>query len=334
VVSFATIRSVAELAGVSTATVSRTLAHPERVAEATRTRVLEAVHSTGFVPNRQAVNFRRRATQNIILLVRDIANPFYLDIYRGVEELAFANGYRVLMGDSRFDDARLLRYVDMVRNRHADGLILMTGWLPEGLTEASLPTTVVASELVRDSLLPTVSVDNRSAAHLAVDHLIGLGHRRIAHLSGPTRLVMSADRHGGYLDALAGAGIGFDPALALVGDFHFASGAESVTALLDAGIDFTALFCDNDEMAIGAIRELRRRGLCVPTDVSVVGFDDMDYAASSDPGLTTVRQRRHEIGRRAMQMLVDLLAGHSLAGQREEIEVELVIRDSTAPAKR
>jgi LacI family repressor for deo operon, udp, cdd, tsx, nupC, and nupG len=328
-----TIRNVAELAGVSTATVSRALAQPEKVSKETRERVLEAVRQTGFVPNRQAVDFRRQATGNVVLLVRDITNPFYLDIYRGIEELAFANGYRVLMGDAGDDDARVFRYVDMVRNRQADGMILMTGWLPAALLQAMPPTTVIALELIEGSRLPAVAIDNRHAARLAVEHLIALGHRRIAYVGGPPRLVMSADRRQGYLDALKGAGISADPELICPGNFHFASGQDAVRRLQEEGTAFTAIFCSNDEMAVGALNALRERSVGVPGEVSVVGFDDMDYAFSSVPPLTSVRQPRREIGRRAMQMMVDLLSGKELVKRFHKAGAELVVRASTAPPR-
>ncbi|MET3927118.1 LacI family DNA-binding transcriptional regulator [Devosia sp. 2618] len=326
-----TIRKVAEIAGVSIATVSRTLAHPDRVRKETRDLVLEAVRAVGFVPNQQAVSFRQRSTKNVVLLVRDITNPFYLEIYRGIEELAFANGYRVLMGDARGDDTRVLRYVDMVRNRQADGLILMMGWLPAALTDANMPTTVVALEILADYDFPSVSVDNRKGARIAVEHLLSLGHRRIAYIGGPSRLMMSTDRYQGYVDALAAAGIAPEADLILEGDFHLASGRAAVRQLHDRHVDYTAIFCTNDEMAVGAVNELRALGLHVPTDVSVIGFDDVDFALSSDPPLTSVRQPRLEVGRRAMQMMVDLLAGKELSSRLHEADVELVVRSSTAP---
>ncbi|OEO29901.1 hypothetical protein VW23_001555 [Devosia insulae DS-56] len=326
-----TIRRVAELAGVSIATVSRTLAHPDKVTEATREKVLDAVRQTGFVPNRQAVDFRRRATNNVVLLVRDITNPFYLEIYRGIEELAFANGYSVLMGDAQYDDARVARYIDMVRNRQADGLILMTGWIPASIPEAKLPQTVIALELIDGSVLPTVAIDNRKAARLATEHLLSLGHRRIAHITGPIGMLMSDERHEGYLEALRAADIAPDPALTYLGDYHLGSGQAAIRAFEERRVGFTGLFCSNDEMAVGAINALRGLGKRVPQDVSVVGFDDMDYALSSDPPLTSVRQPRREIGRKAMQMMVDLLAGKPLASRWFEAGVELVVRQSTAP---
>lgn len=329
----ATIRRVAELAGVSIATVSRTLARPDKVADATRERVLEAVRATGFVPNRQAVDFRRQATGNVVLLVRDISNPFYLDIYRGVEEHAFANGYRVLMGDAGYDDARVCRYVDMVRNRQADGLIMMTGWMPEALTNTPLPPIVISLEVVDGSELPTIAIDNRAAARLAVDHLVGLGHQRIAHVTGPMQLSMSTGRHAGYLAALESAGIVADPQLAIFGDFHFSSGQAAARELIARGADFTAIFCSNDEMAVGAINELRAHGRRVPADVSVVGFDDIVFADASDPPLTTIRQPRRAIGARSMEMLIALLSGEPLPAARVEADVELIVRASTALAK-
>lgn len=328
----ANIRQVAELAGVSTATVSRALTQPDRVAESTRVKVLEAVRASGFVPNRQAVDFRRQATGNVVLLVRDISNPFYLDIYGGVEEHAFANGYRVLMGDAAADDARVGRYVEMVRNRQADGLILMTGWLPSGTDPASLPPMVVALEQLPDLDLPTIAIDNRKAGRLAVEHLIGLGHRSIAHITGPMNLVMSREREAGYFEALAAAGIEPQQQLVFHGNFHYSSGQAGIRALVGRGAPFTAVFAANDEMAVGAVNALRGLGLRVPEDVSIVGFDDLVFAKSSDPPLTTIRQPRRAIGTESMRMMIALLSGEATGVERIEARVELIERASTARA--
>ena len=327
-----TIRMVAELAGVSTATVSRTLSRPETVRPDTRERVLGAIKETGFVPNKQAVDFRRQATRTIILLVRDISNPFYLDIYKGVEEFAFDAGYKVLMGDARNDDARICHYTEMVRNRQADGLILMTGRLPKAATIAPLPPIVVALEMLEDIVLPMVAIDNRAAAARAVQHLIALGHHRIAHVTGPMEELMNRHRHDGYLAALRDAGLPSDPALTVQGNYRLDSGRRAIRQLLGNRATFTAVFASNDEMAVGVINELRAHGYRVPQDVSVVGFDDIVFADAADPPLTTIRQARREIGSRAMAMMIGILNGQQPEDNEILIDVELVVRGTTARA--
>lgn len=330
--SAATIRSVAARVGVSVATVSRALRKPDTVRPETREAVLRAVADLAYVPNAQARHFRRRASDTVILLVRDIGNPFYLDVYKGVEEAASAAGFKVLMGDARSDPARVARYVDMVRERHADGLVLMTGRLPEDIADDALPPLVVVLEFLPGRRLPTIRIDNAGAAAGAVRHLIGLGHRRIAHLSGPIPEVMSAARAEGWRRALGEAGLDADPALAVWGDFSLAAGRAGIARLIDAGTAFTAVFAANDEMAVGAIAELKARGRRVPQDVSVVGFDDSVFAEAADPPLTTVRQPRRAIGARAMALMIDRLAGAALPEEDVVMPTELVVRGSSGPA--
>ncbi|GAU85517.1 transcriptional (co)regulator CytR [Bosea sp. BIWAKO-01] len=329
-----TIATVAELAGVSTATVSRALQRPDKVQPETRKRVLEAVAATGFVPNSQARNLRSRATRTVILLVRDISNPFYLEIYKGVEEAAMRAGYKVLMGDARDDDERIAHYVDMVRARHADGLILMVGRFPDALqTELSrLPPIVIALETFPELALPTVSIDNIAAARQAVEHLLGLGHRRIAHITGPLPERLAVDRLAGYRSALAAAGIAADEALIVEGDFSLDAGRRAVRRLHETGTGFTALFAASDQMAFGAISELRACGFSVPADVSVVGFDDIVLADAFMPPLTTIHQPRFDIGRQAMARMIGLL-GEEPTAANLVMETRLVVRGSTAPAR-
>jgi LacI family repressor for deo operon, udp, cdd, tsx, nupC, and nupG len=329
-----TIATVAELAGVSTATVSRALQRPDKVQPQTRERVMAAVRATGFVPNSQARNLRSRASRTVILLVRDISNPFYLEIYKGVEEAAVEAGYKVLMGDARNDDERIQHYVDMVRARHADGLILMVGRFPERLKAEldRLPPIVIALETFPDLALPFVKIDNVAAAAEAVEHLIALGHRRIAHITGPMPETLSLDRLAGYRQALAAHGIPPDDALVAEGDFSLAAGRAAVRHLADGGTDFTAIFAASDQMAVGAVSELRARGLSVPDDVSVVGFDDIVLADAFEPPLTTIHQPRFDIGRQAMARMIGLLAEES-GGEDIVFATRLVVRGSTGPAK-
>ncbi|SON55278.1 HTH-type transcriptional repressor CytR [Hartmannibacter diazotrophicus] len=326
------IRDVAKLAGVSTATVSRTLAQPAMVKEETRRRVMSAVEAMGFVPNSSARVLRTQTSKTVILLVRDISNPFYLDIYKGVEEAAFEAGYKVLMGDARDDDVRIEHYIDTVRERHADGMILMIGHLPEKLITgaAKLPPIVVALEAIENLELPTVRVDNVAAARKAVRHLVDLGHRRIAHITGPLDEYLGKARLEGYRRALEEAGIAFDPDLVLAGDFSLVVGHNQTERLLDRRIPFTAIFAASDQMAIGAVTALRSRSLTIPDNVSVVGFDDTLMASMIDPALTTIHQPRREIGRAAMGLMIERLTKAGTPADRC-FPTELVVRGSTGP---
>jgi len=329
----ANIRDVATMAGVSVATVSRTLKNPDLVRPETREAVLRCVAALGFVPNAQARHFRRQATDTVILLVRDISNPFYLDVFKGVEDVASSAGYKVLMGDARSDPARVHHYIDMVRERHADGLILMTGQMPVELEDAGLPPMVIALEYLPTRQLPTVMIDNEAAAGSATRHLLDLGHQAIAHISGPVPEVMSVGRVAGWRNELIKAGFAPDPRLEVRGDYSLASGEAAVDELFARGVPFTAIFASNDEMAVGAINRLRERGLTVPGDISIVGFDDTIFAVASNPPLTTVRQPQREIGVRVMQLMIERLENRLGPDATVVVPTELVLRASTAPRR-
>jgi LacI family repressor for deo operon, udp, cdd, tsx, nupC, and nupG len=323
------IRDVAAKAGVSVATVSRTLKNPDLVRPETREAVMACVNALGFVPNAQARHFRRQATDTVILLVRDISNPFYLDVFKGVEDVASSAGYKVLMGDARSDPARVHHYIDMVRERHADGLILMTGAMPVELDDAALPPMVVALEYLPTRRLPTIRIDNEGAAAQATAHLLDLGHRAIAHISGPVPEVMSVGRAAGWRGALMAAGLDVDDRLEVWGDFSLAAGEAAVDELFARGVPFTAIFAANDEMAVGAINRLRAHGLDVPGDVSIVGFDDTIFAVASNPPLTTIRQPQRQIGVEVMRMMIARLANRLEPDVSVVVPTELVIRAST-----
>lgn len=325
------IREVAALAGVSTATVSRAVQHPDRVRAETRQKVLDAIEKVNFVPNAQARSFRQQSNRTVILLVRDIGNPFYLEIYKGVEEAASAAGYKVLMGDARDDAARVANHIELVRQKHADGLILMTGVFPKELAERVdlLPPIVIASETIPGLDLPTVKIDNIAASKEAVLHLIAAGHRNIVHLSGPASESLAEERLEGYRQALAEAGIDYRSERLLHGDYSIEAGRRAVRDLMSSSIDFTAIFAASDQMAIGAISELRSFGLNVPTDVSVIGFDDIIFANAFEPPLTTIRQPRLDMGRQAMNLMVERLHGEKSV-HTIQLDTELVVRGSVA----
>jgi LacI family repressor for deo operon, udp, cdd, tsx, nupC, and nupG len=219
----------------------------------------------------------------------------------------------------------------MVRQKHADGLILMTGQFPTELLDQvdNLPPIVIASETVAGIALPTVKVDNRAASKNAMRHLIEAGHKQIVHLAGPFPETLAQERFDGYRDALTEAGIDYDETLLVSGDYSIESGRQAITGLLERGISFTAIFASSDQMAIGAISELRARGLSVPSDVSVTGFDDIIFANAFEPPLTTVRQPRQEMGRKAMALMVERLNGKRTA-ETIVMDTELVVRGSVA----
>jgi LacI family transcriptional regulator, repressor for deo operon, udp, cdd, tsx, nupC, and nupG len=333
----ATMKDVARLAGVSTATVSRTLIKPELVSTRTRERVMKAVAEAGYTPNSLARNLRKMQTRSIIVVVQDITNPFYPEILRGAEQTAQAFGYTVLMGNTDNDPVRERAYLELVQSRRADGMILLTGRLPAQGTDSvavereRLPPLVFACEHLPDLGLPTVRIDNAEAARMAMRHLFELGHERIAHIAGPLNRIISVDRLAGYREALTERGLPPEPALVADGDFTFNSGVEAASRLLALAHRPTAIFAANDESAIGAIQAIKSQGLSVPGDISVIGFDNILFAAATDPALTTIGQPRQEIGRRAMAIMLDLLDGKSPPLGDVILPVELVIRRSTGP---
>ncbi|MCP4318128.1 MAG: LacI family transcriptional regulator [Hyphomicrobiales bacterium] len=329
------IKDIARVAGVSTATVSRALSDSSLVTHATRDKVREAASKLNYRLNVRARNLRIQKSMAVLLVVRNMSNPFYLEIFKGVEAVARAAGYVLLMGNTEDDDDRDIEYFDMLRDGQADGMILMTGKLPadhEVLQTASgMAPIVVALEAVDDCKLAHIQIDNCTAAKQAVNHLVSLGHRRIAHICGPLPEILGRLRLEGYRTAMAEAGLdipeGYDP----VGDYSIHSGKECCRQLFDREDPPTALFVANDEMAFGAIGELRRRGLGVPQDVSVIGFDDLFISESYSPPLTTISQPRMEIGQTAMTMLLDIIGARLTDPKTIEMPTELILRESTGP---
>ncbi|WP_439502386.1 LacI family DNA-binding transcriptional regulator [Aminobacter ciceronei] len=330
------IKDIAERLGVSAATVSRALSDSGLVAEPTLSRIRDMAREMNYRPNVSARNLRTQKAMAVLMVVRDVGNPFYLEILKGVEATARAAGYSVLMGNTENDSDREIEYFDMLRDGHADGMILMTGKLPrrEGFVasvEGGAPI-VVALEEIQDAGFPHVMIDNAAAARNAVEHLIGLGHRRIAHVSGPVPEIMSVDRRDGYRAAMQAAGLAIPDGYEQRGDYLLHTGQRLCRALFELPEPPTAIFVANDEMAFGVIHELRKLGLDVPGQVSVVGFDDLFLSEAFYPPLTTVSQPRTDIGRAAMTMLLDLLSGGATPRKPVMLPTTLKVRGTTAPA--
>lgn len=331
----ATIEDVATLAGVSIATVSRALHKPNMVSERTRERVAEAVDATGYTQNVMARNLRTKQTRMIVVLVPDIGNLFFSETLSGIESVAAERGYNILIGNTNNDLARERTFASYVRSNQADGLLLLNGRVPfnpvpPGNHASDLPPMVAVCERIPGSDLPTVCIDNVEGAFKATQHLLDLGHTRIAHIKGPEDNILTTDRLAGFRAAHKAANVAVDEALIVDGDFSISSGRNATLRALEAGTMPTGFICANDEMAMGAIQALKGEGYSVPRDISVVGFDDIQFSEAYDPPLTTIHQPRHRLGEEAMRVMLDQLETGTAPRKMIILETDLVVRASTA----
>jgi DNA-binding LacI/PurR family transcriptional regulator len=331
------MRDVARRAGVSHQTVSRVINGHDNVSQETRRRVEAAIRELHYVPNPNARGLTSNRTHSLGLVTADISDHFFAEAAAGAEIEARRRGYYLIIAsveeDARDDERGYLR---LMVERRVEGLILARPELPVSSDQLSLPSGArVPLVALGSSELPgftVVDVDNRQGGFDAVSFLIGEGHREIATIVGPLEWPSTRARLDGYREALERAGL-VDPVelVAYAPDWGLASGQRATAELLTRGASFTALFAQSDLMAIGAIRELRARGLRVPQDVSVVGYDDIPIASFFDPSLTTVSQPMREVGARAASLVLDALAeGGALAPGTHLLPAELVVRESTA----
>lgn len=331
-----TIQDVARHASVSAATVSRVLSSPERVSEGARQRVFEAVRQTGYSINQAARSLRMRAARTILIAVPNIGNPFYSTVLDAVIHTASARGYSVLVA-SRIGEDPNRWLTDYLRSNRADGLLVFDGSLDTSSLHEILPTgghlpLIAAYDEWPDPRVNSVLTDNRAAAHRAVQHLLDYGHREIAHIAGPSRNASPNERLVGFTEATHAAGLAIDPEWVIPGDYSMPAGimaAERIAALKHRP---TAVFCGNDEMAIGFISRMRELGIECPRDISVMGFDDIAISERYWPPLTTMRQPRAEIGQIATDAVIDIIEG-TLPGPgplHVTLTAPLVVRTSTA----
>lgn len=334
----ATIYEVAKRAGVSTATVSRVLSQPDLVAPTTRRKVLAAVERLGYHPTAAAKNLRTHRTGKLLVTVPDLANPFFALILQGIEEAAARGGYSVLVGDTQHDEGREDRYASMLRRKEADGLIFLGHRLPKdaaALVRAMAPSCapiVNGCEFSPGLGVPSVHIDNATAAAEAMDHLYRLGHRRIGVVTGPLASPLSGDRLRGA-KARARTESAERELTIVNGDFSIESGQYAAEKLLNRKTPPTAIFCFNDEMAMGVMEVARRRQLAIPRQLSLVGFDDIRFSRYLDPPLTTIAQPMRGIGEGTVRLLLEILNGASHPPESVTMPHQLVVRESTAPAR-
>jgi LacI family repressor for deo operon, udp, cdd, tsx, nupC, and nupG len=300
--------------------------------------VIQTIERLGFTPNSAAANLRKLRSSKLLVTVPDISNPFFSQILQGIEDAAQRQGYAVLLGDTQHNPKREERYAQMLKRKEADGLIFLGHRLPKeaaSLVKSASPRCapiVNGCEFSPSLGVPSVHIDNARAAGEAMEHLYQLGHRRIGVITGPLVSPLSRDRlRGVRSQAKARAA---DGALNVVqGDFSVASGAAMAEQLLLQREAPTAIFCFNDGMAIGVIQAAKRLGRSLPEDLSVVGFDDIQFARYTDPPLTTVAQPMREIGEGTVRLLLEILNGNEIAPVSITLPHTLMVRASTAPPR-
>lgn len=326
-----TMKDVADLAGVSTATVSRALMLPEKVANKTRNKIEQAILQTGYVPHMQAKGNKNNESKILLAMALDITDPFFTDVMQGIRETAAEHGYIVLFLDNRQQPIEAASLSAIMR--HINGVILLGANIPFDMHDEEsqqLPPTVMANEYLPELKLPTIHIDNMTAAFNAVHYLQQIGHNRIACISGPVHLHLSHYRQQGYIQALQRSGIAVEKSYIISGPLSFETGTKSLSQLMSLPQPPSAIFCHSDIVAMGAIHQAKKLGIKIPEDLSIIGFDDIALAQYVDPPLTTVAQPRYKIGQKAVLLLLELLQKNSVKSGSILLDSELIIRESTA----
>lgn len=333
----ATIEDVARMAGVSVATVSRVLNGNYQVKASTEGRVQKAIEALAYVPNFAARNLRKNQSMAAMIVAPNFTNPYYSHILAGIGDAAQALGYSVFICNEAAPAAVEALIDSTIKNHRADGVILLSNdynaaWLQN---YAGQIPVVQCCEYVEGLALPHIAIDNYRAAYEAVEYLIHLGHRQIATISSSNTHISTKLRYQGYCDALRAAGIEpeADYIVQAAPDYSYQSGYMLANKLFNLRKRPSAVFCISDILALSAIAAAADRGLCVPADVSVLGFDDVDYTTMFHPFLTTIAQPCYEMGRKSMQALHAFKSSFPVAPVVEPMGHRLIFRESTAPCK-
>lgn len=329
-----TIEDIARVAGVSKSTVSRVLNHTAVVAPEKRKAVIEATERLGFSPNVVARSLASGRSMTVGVLTQLIGSPFYDAISQGVIAGLGYSDYSPIFADGQWQETKQIDAIGALVGRRVDGMVLIGGGVPSDEISrqcSGLPTVIVARNLPSDRH-HCIYMDNVSGGYLATRYLLQQGHRQVAIIRGLEHHPDAVDRFAGYQQAFNEAGLTPDPRLIVDGDFSAESGIRAVNELLSRDLAFTAIFAANDLSAFGARLALDQRGMQVPRDVSLLGFDDQLESAYVTPPLTTVRQPAREMGRQASEAILNLIEGGEFSTQA--VQGELIIRQSVAPPLR
>ncbi len=330
--TIATIKDVARNAGVSTATVSRVLSGRDRVSAEMRERVLGTVRRLDYRPNALAKSLRVAATRTLGLVISNVKNPFFTDVARAVEDAAGEKGYSVILGNADEDPEKERLYLDALLQRRVDGLIVSPA-----RAESQLLSEVASSEIplvfvdrsIEGLEVPVVRADGRRAVENLVDYLVGLGHERLAIISGPPEVVSGGERLAAFLSGMEAAGLPVGEEYVRFGNFRRESGAAAMDELLRLPDPPTAVFAANNLMALGALQSVKRAGLKIPEDVSLASFDDVSWFELLEPPVTAIVQPTRELGAVAIRTLLEMIEEGRRPGSHV-VPAELLIRQSCA----
>ena len=330
----ATMKQVAERAGVSTSTVSHVINNTRKVSNDVRERVLAIIAETRYIPSAVARSLKNDRTNTIGMMVPNSSNPYFAELIQGIEDAAFKLSYNIILCNAYDDPIKQAAYLRVLLEKRIDGLILLSSGADAALADllrtANVPMVLVDRE-VAGVEADFIESNHEEGGYLATRYLVNLGHRRIGCVSGPAELQPSRDRVAGYRRALAEAGIEDDPAYLLHSDFTSEGGFNAFGKLLALPSPPTAIFASNDLMAIGGICAAAEAKVRVPQQLSVVGYDDIALASYSTPRLTTVAQPKYAMGEMITHLLLERIAGGHLPLRRELLKTRLVERQSTAP---
>lgn len=329
-----TMRDVAENVGVSIQTISAVINNKPDITPQTRQRVMDAIHQLGYRPDRVARSLRTGQSHTLALIVSDIANPSFATIASTAEDCAQSYGYYLTVHNTHDDPIREVRYVQSAAERGLDGVILVSA---EDRMDSSIVLENAQIPFVVIDRIPegynglSVTIDNIKAGELAAEHLINLGHTRIAHISGPMRLRLARERLKGFENALEKSDLSLPTEWLCEGNWYCQEGYEAMQKMLKTSPLPTAIFAANDRMAIGAIQAIHEARLRVPEDISVIGLDDIEVSAFHIPALTTIRQPFATLATQAIQILLNVIQGNQPDLSNALIEPVLIERASTAP---
>jgi LacI family transcriptional regulator len=331
-----TIRQIAERAKVSIGTVSHVINGTAAVREKLRVRVLEAIRSLGYQPSQLARGLRRNQTSMLVMLIPDVTNPFFPAVVRGVEDVAYKSSLRLVLCNTDNDPRKEISYLNEMRAYRPAGWLIIPSVDSEIGSDfrvgAAGPPVVCLDRQPRGWRGDVVLVANEAGAHSATRHLLRMGHRQLAVITGPLHLANAVERLGGFKRALSEAKVHIEPDYIQEARFERNSGYHAALRLLRMLPRPTAIFACNDLMALGVFLAARELGLHCPEDISIVGFDNLDFAEFTAPALTTVHQPGYQLGTAAARLLVDRINNSKQAPKKVVLQTELKIRNSVAPA--